>query len=568
MLSTNITRTLLLRVLTCHALSVFRCHLPRKLEMKPCGDSYRRLIFNTGSCQRLYSTTRNREGLGKPKGYMDPKARYILEQQTLSGLPDLSKDFLVLGIETSCDDTGVAIVSSNGTILSNAVYSQYAIHERFGGVVPGLAMDAHKNNIDLALKDALAQAGLSSVHEVDAIAVTKGPGLEICLRVGLRKAQALAMEYKKPFVTVHHLEAHCLIARLAGMEVTQLSSSPSSSISTSDPQQLTDALISKLPPLSLSLLSSSITTDLPRVQYPFLALLVSGGHTSLLVCRGLGDYSVIGATLDDSLGEAFDKAARLLGLRTGGSGGAAVERTALTGKTDAFDIRVPMRDKPNCDFSYAGLKNAFRVAVSNARVEAGLQDGDATNAPAGQMQESPELIVLPETVTADLSATFQAVAFQHVEDRVARAMYYVEREVQRTEEQSKEPLTLVVVGGVAANQDLRRRLLNLLQIANNNIDNKRKEGTNTMTNEGATSTATNDNINMTWRLVCPPPALCTDNGVMAAWAGIEKLFRGISDDCVEQETVSRWPIGTPIERGEGVFKKRDPPPRKTEGMKQ
>lgn len=230
---------------------------------------------------------RNREGLGKPKGYLDPRSRYVLEYQTLSGLP--SKDnFIVLGIETSCDDTGVAVVSSNGTILSNVVCSQYAIHERFGGVVPGLAMEAHKSNLDGAVARALSQAGLESVRDVDAVCVTKGPGLEICLRVGLRKAQALAQEFGKPFVTVHHLEAHCMVARLAGLELGPDQHSPAA------PMQ----------PLS----------------FPFLSLLVSGGHTSLLICRDLGEYSVIGGTLDDSLGEAFDKAARLLGLRTGTRG--------------------------------------------------------------------------------------------------------------------------------------------------------------------------------------------------------------------------------------------------------
>jgi N6-L-threonylcarbamoyladenine synthase len=131
--------------------------------------------------------------------------KYELMRHTLSGLPT-KLPYLVLGIETSCDDTGVAVVSSNGTVLSNVVFSQYAVHERFGGVVPSLAMDSHKDNIDKALRQALQQAGLDSVAQVDAIAVTRGPGLEICLRVGCRKAQTLAREFDKPFVTVHHLE--------------------------------------------------------------------------------------------------------------------------------------------------------------------------------------------------------------------------------------------------------------------------------------------------------------------------------------------------------------------------
>ncbi|KAJ1394857.1 glycoprotease family-domain-containing protein, partial [Ochromonadaceae sp. CCMP2298] len=135
---------------------------------------------------------------------------------THSGMVDTSRPFLVLGIESSCDDTGVAVVRSDGTVLSNVVYSQTAIHEKFGGIVPSLAMEAHRSNIDIAVEEALSKAGLTSLSQVDAIAVTKGPGLEICLRVGLRKGQALAGQYCKPFVAVHHLEAHCMMARLAG----------------------------------------------------------------------------------------------------------------------------------------------------------------------------------------------------------------------------------------------------------------------------------------------------------------------------------------------------------------
>ena len=142
------------------------------------------------SAFRLYSGTKVfRDGLGKPKGYSDLSKRYVLETGTYSGLPNTATPYLVLGIESSCDDTGVSIVRSDGTVLSNIVYSQHAIHERFGGIVPGLAMAAHKTNIDRAVDDAVKAAGLQSVAEVDAVAVTKGPGLEICLRVGYRKAQ-------------------------------------------------------------------------------------------------------------------------------------------------------------------------------------------------------------------------------------------------------------------------------------------------------------------------------------------------------------------------------------------
>jgi hypothetical protein len=146
--------------------------------------------FSMISSTKLYSQSpTRRNGLGKPKGFWDVKSRYVLERQTLSGLPDKSKPFLVLGIESSCDDTGAAIVRSDGVVLSNVVYSQYEIHQKFGGIVPSLAMEAHKGNIEKAVSEAIQQAGLLSLDEVDAIAVTRGPGLEICLRVGYKKAQ-------------------------------------------------------------------------------------------------------------------------------------------------------------------------------------------------------------------------------------------------------------------------------------------------------------------------------------------------------------------------------------------
>jgi hypothetical protein len=151
----------------------------------------RRIIPKSLHVQSMSIKTKSprREGLGKPKGYASDSLRYKLQQHTLSGLPNTSRVYKVLGIESSCDDTGVGVVQSDGKILSNVVYSQYSIHEKFGGIVPMLAMNAHKDNIDIALQRALADAGLQSVDEVDAIAVTKGPGLEICLRVGINKAK-------------------------------------------------------------------------------------------------------------------------------------------------------------------------------------------------------------------------------------------------------------------------------------------------------------------------------------------------------------------------------------------
>lgn len=539
-----------------------------------------------------------RKGLGKPKGYV-AHAQYKLDRHVQSGLPNQiaqGRPFTVLGIESSCDDTGAAVVRSDGTILSNVVYSQYEVHQRFGGVVPTLAMNAHTDNIDKAVTQALHQAGLKSVADIDAIAVTKGPGLEVCLRVGCRKAQALAIEYNKPFVTAHHLEAHCLIARLAGNRITaskEIDEDKALRMEGGDTPALMVAEASQNKPSS----SPTLPHFTPKVNYPFLTLLVSGGHTSLMLCKGLGEYELLGGTLDDSLGESFDKAARLLGLRGSGSGGAAVERAAaaslsaieanrlrnralaiisarqspthdlteqerLAKRSQAkeercasaidavsnpdklapddkqalrmyyrgtvasscamFQMKVPLRDrKADCDFSYSGLKNSFRMAVDRARAQAGLPLG-STNAPLQQHMPVAEtdVVSLPDTVAAELCYAFQDIAFAHIEDRVDRALEWISAaNNKQLAAQIPACTALVVVGGVAANLQLRQRLLDLLAAR------ARRENKEPLP------------------LIFPPVKLCTDNGVMSAWTGIEKLLLGISDDPQTQEVVARWPLG-------------------------
>lgn len=425
--------------------------------------------------------------------------RYVLDKDNgaKSGLPS-KWPYLVLGIETSCDDTGVAIVSSDGHILSNFVYSQYSMHENFGGIVPGVAMEAHKKNIDKAIEDALNGARLESLHDVDAVAVTRGPGLEICLRVGLRKAQDIVRNFSKPLVTVHHLEAHCLVPRLSGIELMKDSKVFFPSV-------------------------EMVPQGIAEVNFPFLALIVSGGHTSLVICKGVGDNEVLGGTLDDALGEAFDKAARLMGMRTSGNGGAAVESSAQYGsiKTE-FNLRVPMRNRKDCNFSYAGLKNQFRIAVEKSRKQHNLT-AESSNAPTESMQvvTKGSVISLPFQTQADLSATFQDVAFSHVEDRVKRAIHYVD-------ENNLSIDSLVVVGGVAANKELRRRLTGLLHEKSEWLK------------------ARNSNQKK-WKLIFPPVHLCTDNGVMTAWAGVEKLRLGLTDSIEDQDVISRWPLGNILE---------------------
>ncbi|KAK9803673.1 hypothetical protein WJX72_010519 [[Myrmecia] bisecta] len=328
---------------------------------------------------------------------------------------------LVLGIESSCDDTGVAVVRSDGTILGEALATQADIHAPWGGVVPKLAQQAHAAVMDSTVAEALQQAGVS-MSDLDAIAVTIGPGLSLCLRVGVEKAHSLAAHHQLRLVPVHHMEAHALVARMG---------SP--------------------------------------VPFPFLCLLVSGGHNQLLLVHGVGRYTLMGATLDDAIGEAYDKVARLLGYDMTPSFGAALERAARGGDAQRFQFSVPMRSRPDCNFSYAGLKTAVRLAIE-AEVAGEPSDANAQ-------------------VRADIAASFQCVAVQHLEERCRRGTRWAL-------ESHRGLAHLVVAGGVAANQAVRAGLQRVA--AEHGLE-----------------------------LVCPPPRLCTDNGVMVAWAGLERLRLGL-----------------------------------------
>ncbi|KAL0037494.1 hypothetical protein WJX79_010942 [Trebouxia sp. C0005] len=263
-------------------------------------------------------------------------------------------DSLVLGIETSCDDTGVAVVSTSGRIFSDTLVSQADVHAAYGGVVPNLAMEAHKAAMDSCVEDALQQAGVTA-QDLSAVAVSVGPGLSLCLQVGVRKAHQLAQQHQLKLVPVHHMEAHALVARLAA--------------------------------------------DVP---FPFLCMLVSGGHNMLLVAHAVGDYTLMGSTLDDSVGEAFDKIARLLGLDLRPNGGAALEAFAKRGDPHRYPFPVPLRRNSDCNFSYAGLKNSVRLAI---QAEA---PGEATAA--------------NEQVRADIAASFQRVAITHLTERCAERL--------------------------------------------------------------------------------------------------------------------------------------------------
>lgn len=331
----------------------------------------------------------------------------------------------VLGIETSCDETAVAVVEAPagdkpiGRILANVVYSQLTEHRRFGGVVPEIAARAHLERLDGLVAEALATAGLE-FGDLDGIAATGGPGLIGGVMVGVMTAKAIAFAHDKPFLAINHLEGHALSARL--------------------------------------------TED---VAFPYLLLLVSGGHCQLLTVRGPGDFTRLGTTIDDAVGECFDKTAKLLGL--GFPGGPAVEQAAKTGDPARLTLPRPMWRKPGCDFSFSGLKTAVRQLAER------LPKGDAQ-------------------AVADLCAAFQRTVGDVLADRCANALGVAPSD------------TLVVAGGVAANTYLRGRL----------------EGLGV-------------------RLVAPPIKLCTDNGAMIAWAGIERLRRGMTDP-LDFAPRPRWPL--------------------------
>ncbi|MEQ8246970.1 MAG: tRNA (adenosine(37)-N6)-threonylcarbamoyltransferase complex transferase subunit TsaD [Alphaproteobacteria bacterium] len=335
---------------------------------------------------------------------------------------------LVLGIETSCDETAAAIVDGTGTILGDVVLSQLDDHAPYGGVVPEIAARAHVDHLDGIIDRAMAEAGLG-YRDLDGIAATAGPGLIGGVMVGLMTGQAIAAATGRPFIAVNHLEGHALTARL---------------------------------------------TD--RAEFPYLLLLISGGHCQLLEVRGVGAYRRLGTTIDDAIGEAFDKTAKLLGL--GYPGGPALEAAATAGDAKAVALPRPLAGTDTCDFSFSGLKTAVVHAVNKAKP-------------------------LDAARRADIAASFQAAVADVLADRVARAM-------QRYAARHPDARRLVVAGGVAANRTLRTRL--------------------------AEVAATHD-----FTLMVPPARLCTDNGVMIAWAGVERLRLGLIDG-LNTAPRARWPL--------------------------
>ncbi len=331
---------------------------------------------------------------------------------------------LCLGIESSCDETSAAIVDSDRNILSHIIYSQIPEHQKYGGVVPELAARAHILAIDQVIMQTLAAAG-KTMADIDVIAATAGPGLIGGVLVGWMAATGIAQSTGKPLVAVNHLEGHALVPRLHAS-------------------------------------SASGNDGKTSVEFPYLLMLASGGHCQILLVRGVGQYELIGQTLDDSAGEAFDKVAKMLGL--GYPGGPIVDTRAKLGDASAFKFPRPLCDKPGCDFSFSGIKTAARTFLDK---NPGAHSDEFIN---------------------NFCASFQSAVVDCIINRLGNAM----RDARVI---STAPKTLVVAGGVAKNSAIRAAMEQL---------------------------ATENNM----LFAAPPMNLCTDNGAMIAWAGIENYLCG------------------------------------------
>jgi N6-L-threonylcarbamoyladenine synthase len=354
-------------------------------------------------------------------------------------LPAMAKDYCVLGIESSCDETGVALVRVHGqalpVLLAHALYSQIEMHQAYGGVVPELASRDHIRRV-LPLTREVLQAAGKTLQDVDVVAFTRGPGLAGALLVGAGVACALGASLAKPVLGVHHLEGH--------------------------------------------LLSPFLSADPPA--FPFVALLVSGGHTQLMRVDGVGRYQILGETIDDAAGEAFDKSAKLLGL--GYPGGPALSKLADIGDPAAFKLPRPLLHSDNLDFSFAGLKTAVMVQAKKLATAQGCT-----------------VEALPNDVLADLAASTQAAIVEVLVKKSLAAL------------KATGLMRLVVAGGVGANRSLREQL------------------NRACANRGV-------------RVHYPELHLCTDNGAMIAMAAAMRLQSGIqmASEVYAFEVKPRWPL--------------------------
>ncbi|MGC6454395.1 MAG: tRNA (adenosine(37)-N6)-threonylcarbamoyltransferase complex transferase subunit TsaD [Candidatus Puniceispirillaceae bacterium] len=350
--------------------------------------------------------------------------------------------FLILGIESSCDETAAAIVRNDGTVLSSEIASQMEVHAAHGGVVPEIAARAHLDAVDKVVTAALRTAGVD-IGDIDAVAATGGPGLIGGVVVGTVTAKAIAAARSLPYYAVNHLEGHALSPRLVA-----------------------------------------------PVAFPYLLLLVSGGHTQLLAVHGPGAYERYGTTMDDAAGEAFDKSAKIMGL--GYPGGPAIERAAASGDPRRIPLPRPLKGADHCHFSFSGLKTA--VATRFAALGDGRGDGRGDDGP-DEMNSGIH----------DLAAALQAAIADCLADRTRRAMTRFA--------QAHGAATLVIAGGVSANKAIFHRLAE-------------------------------EAGNAGFGIVVPPAWLCTDNAAMIAWAAIERAASqdGAGPDDLDFAPRPRWPL--------------------------
>jgi N6-L-threonylcarbamoyladenine synthase len=334
----------------------------------------------------------------------------------------MAKKITFLGIETSCDETAAAVIreNDNGTadILSNIVSSQIEEHKKFGGIVPEIAARAHLENIEYIIEAALKQSKVS-IKELDGVAATAGPGLIVCLTVGLNIGKSIAAFSNKPFIGVNHLEGHALSPGLGG-----------------------------------------------EIEFPYLLLLISGGHTQFLIVKDVNQYEQLGTTIDDALGEAFDKTAKMLNL--GYPGGPSVEKFAKLGDKKKFKLPEPIINRAGCNLSFAGLKTAV------LRESKKINNGEAK-------------------LKYDLAASFQSTINKILYKKTKVAVDMFKKKTQ------KDNFQLIVAGGVAANESIR-----------NNLSKLSKE--------------------MNFKTIYPDLKFCGDNAAMIAWAGIQRFKKKLIDD--------------------------------------
>ncbi|KAM6177632.1 tRNA N6-adenosine threonylcarbamoyltransferase, mitochondrial [Rhynchocyon petersi] len=369
---------------------------------------------------------------------------------------------IVLGIETSCDDTAAAVVDETGNVLGEAIHSQTEVHLKTGGIIPPVAQQLHKENIQRIVQEALSASKVSP-SELSAIATTIKPGMALSLGVGLSFSLQLVNQFKKPFIPIHHMEAHALTIRLTN-----------------------------------------------NVDFPYLVLLISGGHCLLALVQGISDFLLLGKSLDIAPGDMLDKVARRLSLMkhpecSNMSGGKAIEHLAKQGNKLHFDLKPPMQRAKNCDFSFTGLQHVVERIIMQKEKEEGIETGQVLSS------------------AADIAAAVQHTAACHIAKRTHRAILFCQQKGLF----SQGNAVLVASGGVASNLYIRKALEIVADVTQ-------------------------------CTLLCPPPRLCTDNGIMIAWNGIERLRAGLgilyNTEGIRYEP--KCPLGVDISRevGEAAIK--------------